>query len=280
MTIEKLIHESNPVTTDQLPGPDSPLGVVIEASATQILPIARWERAMGRRPLIRLGALAAVGAGAVALALGLVGPGTQGAFAAWSAKPTIAPAGQIATAESSCLRAVVEITTRTADDGHSRRRGLATSTSAWNVVVTDTRGPFTLLGYSATTSTSADRASCLVGNGISPEVVIDWQLAGKPSPMPAGSINAPTTEWNAPDNYTVAIGMVGTGVTDLSVNLSNGTTVTTTVSNGYYAAWWPGSASAQSWEVTTSSGTSQVVALGEQGVPSTASGTSGASGTS
>lgn len=283
MTIDELIRESNPVETERLPRFDSPLGITIAASVTATESITQLDRVKGRRPMLRFGVLAATGSGIVALILGLAGPGTENAFAAWSSTPTTAPAGQVAAAESSCLQAVVGIATSRASAPRAPIADIVTNSSAWSVVVTDTRGPFTLVGYSATTSAATDRASCLVGNGIGPEVSFGWNPASDPTPAPAaGSINGPTTSWNAQDNYTVAIGVVGTGVTGLSVNLSDGTAVTTTVSNGYYAAWWPGNPSPQSWEVTTPSGTSQVALPGEQPIPGAtpANGNSAATGNS
>lgn len=52
-----------------------------------------------------------------------------------------------------------------------------------------------------------------------------------------------------------AVGQAGRGVTAISFTFANGHTVSATVEDGWYFAWWPWTSSATSVTVTTSSGT-------------------------
>jgi hypothetical protein len=58
------------------------------------------------------------------------------------------------------------------------------------------------------------------------------------------------------DTASVVVCEVGANVTGVTLTLDDGTTITTTVNNGWLAGWWPGSDPVQSAEVTTASGTS------------------------
>ena len=57
------------------------------------------------------------------------------------------------------------------------------------------------------------------------------------------------------DALTLVYGRVGDGVTVVTVDRSDGTSVQATVTNGWYLAWWPGSAAAKTAAVTSASGT-------------------------
>jgi hypothetical protein len=56
-------------------------------------------------------------------------------------------------------------------------------------------------------------------------------------------------------NYIIAEGSTGSGVSATTLVLSDGTRVTATVGNGLFLAWWPGSAAVTSASLTTPSGT-------------------------
>jgi hypothetical protein len=151
--------------------------------------------------------------------------------------------------------------------------------SAWQAEVDDVRGPFTLVAYQATNGTNTDSASCLSGGSTwlaGPQVTLSngagagisgnaSSSAGPTQGYSSTSIsNAPTstwtiggvaTSWNSASNDSVATGQTGGGVTGVTLSLSDGTSVTTTVANGYFAAWWPGKATASSANVTTAQGT-------------------------
>jgi hypothetical protein len=75
-------------------------------------------------------------------------------------------------------------------------------------------------------------------------------------------------------NYTIAEGSSGSEVSATTLVLSDGTRVATTIGNGLFLAWWPGSAPVTSVTLTTPSGTTT------QAIDSPPIDTGGSSGTS
>jgi hypothetical protein len=55
-------------------------------------------------------------------------------------------------------------------------------------------------------------------------------------------------------SLTYAHGHVGSDVTAVSLNLTDGTRVEATLQDGLYAAWWPSETDVSSADVTTSAG--------------------------
>ena len=51
-------------------------------------------------------------------------------------------------------------------------------------------------------------------------------------------------------------GPIGAGVTGVTITRSDGSSVQSTVKNGWYLAWWPGTEHAVTAQVATASGTS------------------------
>jgi hypothetical protein len=68
---------------------------------------------------------------------------------------------------------------------------------------------------------------------------------------------------SAGNALTLIDGPTGAGVTAVTIELSDGSSVQATVTDGWYQAWWPGAVTATNAEVTTASGTNTVT------VPST-----------
>jgi hypothetical protein len=77
-------------------------------------------------------------------------------------------------------------------------------------------------------------------------------------------------------------GEAGADVSAVMLTLDDGSTIQTTVANGWFAAWWPGSQGVQSAEITTASGTTtQPLNLsGPRLPPGVALSPTGSSGTS
>jgi hypothetical protein len=67
----------------------------------------------------------------------------------------------------------------------------------------------------------------------------------------------------------VVDGRVGAGVSAVTIERSDGSSVQATVTNGWYLAWWPGSVTATNAEVTTASGTSTVAFPSTPTLPAT-----------
>jgi hypothetical protein len=175
-----------------------------------------------------VGVVGVGGTAAVAAAVALVS-GAAPAFAGWKAAPTPPKPGQLAQADQAC------------------GAGLGTP------VLTDTRGPYTAAIYA--TSTTGDL--CLSGNGVS---LSSSSSSAAPVSVDPGQIQpgGGGMRDSAGNALTMVDGRTGAGVTAVTIDLSDGTSVQATVAGGWYLAWWPGSVTATNAQVTSSSGTSTV----------------------
>jgi hypothetical protein len=212
------------------------------------------------RPRLALGALA-TSAGTAGLAVAIVGPGASNAFAGWASAPTSAPDTQISAARTACA---AQVAGRRAGPGFSQP------------VLSDTRGPFTVLifqkgaastscitgpDFTAVTTSAGDSASGAVtgayGSAGPTAGPTGLAVVGLAAPHAGatrpGTVNLAGTQLRTPGGqpYALAEGHVGTGVTGVTLVLSDGTRVTATTANGWFAAWWPGTHDAMSAEVTT-----------------------------
>lgn len=193
-------------------------------------------RAIDYRPrhrrVRRLPALGVLGVGGLAASAGVLVAlsGAAPAFAGWHAKPTAtAAASQLSQAQQDC------------------GQGLGSP------VLTDSRGPYTAAIYSQSTTSSV----CLAGDGIS--------MASRSTSSSVPTIASDGVQFGgggmrdtAGDALTLSDGRVGSGVTGVTIDLSDGTSVQATVSNGWYLAWWPGDVSATQALIATASGTNTV----------------------
>lgn len=203
-------------------------------AAVRVRSVDYYSRARTRRMALAAGTLVAT-AGAVVVTLSVIGlgtgAGTQAAYAGWSASPTQPRPGQIASAEATC-------------QGQALARP-GTSPTAWSPVLTDTRGPFTMMIL----QNKSDFFSCFpegsaIGGG-------EGAVPASPSPgqlSVVGVANAPA------DPYTLIYGRVGPGLSGVTLVLEDGTKVQSTVSDGWFAAWWPGQEQAHTMELSTEHG--------------------------
>ena len=81
-----------------------------------------------------------------------------------------------------------------------------------------------------------------------------------PASVAAGQIQlgGGGTRDSAGNALTLVDGRTGAGVTAVTIERSDGSSVQATVTNGWYLAWWPGTVTATNAEVTAASGTSTV----------------------
>jgi hypothetical protein len=214
--------------------------------------------------------LSGVGGGAVALTaalVGLLGPWATPAFAGWTAQPTSPVSGQLSTAETACATLASDL---------ASSHGATASATLPALSLSDVRGPYSLLVYGTT-----NPALCVLGNNLSSltedgasigsvnaqagtklntvvQQTITQSVATNPSSTPpaagaaAVEIND-TTDANG-KYFSVIEGSVGSQVSGATLQLSDGTSVGTTVQNGLFAAWWPGPATVSSIQVTTTAG--------------------------
>jgi hypothetical protein len=179
------------------------------------------------RNLPAVGALGATGAAAAVAAIVALGSSAGPAFAGWQRTPTTPGPGQLAQAAQSC------------------------GNDLGSPVLTDSRGPYTAAIY----DNSSTSAVCLSGNGISMS-----HTSSTPTSVAAGQIQlgGGGTRDSAGNALQMLDGRAGAGVTAVTVDLSDGSSVQATVTDGWYLAWWPGTVSATDAKVTTASGTSTV----------------------
>jgi len=194
-------------------------------------------RRLGKLPAI--GALGAVGTAAAVGALVSLGSSAGPAFAGWQPTPSTPAPGQLAQAEQAC------------------GQGLGSP------VLTDSRGPYTAAIY----ADSATSDVCLSGNGVS---MSSSSTLGGGGPgvgrsaatasVAAGQIELAGggTRDSAGNALTLVDGRTGAGVTAVTIERSDGSSVHATVADGWYLAWWPGTVAATKADVTTASGTSTV----------------------
>jgi hypothetical protein len=187
-------------------------------------------------------AFGGVGLTASAVTAALVvflGAGTPSAFAAWTPSPTTPAPGQAAAAEGACKA------------GAATPPAGAPATPT-NVTLADTRGPFTLLLFGANSATSG-ALMCLSG----PDGVHFSISSGNQPALPGSDqITLDRLQGESADGhpYTIAEGSTRSGVSAATLVLNNGSKVVTTIGNGLFLAWWPGSATVTSATLTTPSG--------------------------
>lgn len=180
----------------------------------------------------RLPAFGAIGATGLATAAGLIvalGSSAAPAFAGWQSTPTVVAPTQTVQAQQDCGQGV------------------------GSPLLTDARGPYTAAIYVDSNTSDV----CLSGNGIS--------LSSSSTTSQKGNMAADGIEFgghgmrdSAGSALTLSVGRVGSGVTAVALELSDGSSVQATVSNGWYLAWWPGDVSATQAQITTASGTNTV----------------------
>jgi len=255
-----------------------------EAFATRAagVPVAAASRlrAMDFQPRERrLRAPVAVGAGVLASAatagavLSVVLGGAAPAYAGWSASPVADTTAPSASADANCLG---QLTSTRAAPGDT-----STGQVAWQNVLTDVRGPFTVAlfqndgsyaaCFTSSSFTEVDQISSNGGSAASsgrvsvraqggfgsgtgssaaPNVGISTTSSGSLSQVLQNHL---TTVDNGP--YTLVDGRAQSGVTAVTLVVDGGQNVVATVADGWFVAWWPGSGSATSAQVTTASGT-------------------------
>lgn len=186
----------------------------------------------GRITALGGGFVAASAAASIALA---TGPTAAQAFGGWASAPTTASAAQLTSA-------------------HNRCAGVG---KGGTLVLTDTRGPYTVELFTHATSGANEEWMCITG----PSFVASTFTTVQPSAVAkvaAGQIGnyrqLLLDRGHSP--YQLSVGRVGAGVTAVAFVLPDGKAVTATVEHGYFAAWWPGGEGTPSTaRVTTASGT-------------------------
>jgi hypothetical protein len=204
-----------------------------------------------RRPALNLtiGAVATAAAATAAITLFLVaGPGAHTAFAGWKAAPTPASAGQRQDAETACRQRIAN-SSRTAT-GSTTKPARMIDPSSLRLALTDTRGPYSLLLFDGST-----QMICLAGPSFNS---ITGAYLSSSTSVPVGQILVGRTSYGGRPGigaFTVVEGRVSAGVSAVSLQVTDGSQVDSTVANGWFAAWWPNSHGITSATITTPTGT-------------------------
>lgn len=222
-------------------------------------PSSRFPRSRSRL-LVLGGGTGTLAAGAVVAVLVLTAGGEPSvAFAGWTGDPTAPAGGQVQAAESSCHRAP------------SLPSDLASAAPS----LVDTRGPYTMLVYANSTSSGL----CITGvngpNYLPPVsgISVTDATAVAPDAIHPGVDGQGFTRASLPQAaFSWTAGRVGQDVTAVTLVLEDGTSVEATTANGWYAAWWPAGESAQTADITTTTGTTT-----QQLIPAAALGGTGQS---
>lgn len=242
-------------------------------------------------------AVRASGAGALAAGLGVTIAAflssAPAAYANWSPTPSSASTSQTEAAESACFTALGNGIAQA--DSNQESSTFIADMSAWHSVIEDVRGPYVLVGYSASQNGASNSATCLTPTTTAwpggPEIFVSnlssdssgntgGESAAFGGPLQSGSVvNTAVTSSVAfgasltpanPDTIanpsidaarpevTFVIGDAGAAVSALTLDLSDGTNVGATVQNGYYAAWWPTDSTLASAQVTSPEGVTTV----------------------
>lgn len=206
-------------------------------------------------PRVTIGALTGAATTATVVSVVLL-TGTTPAFAGWTTRPTKPSKAQTAAASSSC---------------ETQLASMNPSSTDWNPVVTDVRGPYSLVVYE---DAGGAYATCLTGPSIT---AVSQNTAGGGSGSvlsSSGSSGAgqgsssslvfggsadieqmSAAHMNSSSGpYSVAEGQVASDVSAVTLVLSDGSDVQTTTGGGWFVAWWPASEDAASAEITTPSG--------------------------
>ncbi len=257
---------------------------VVAASRLRSIDYRPRERGLRAPATVSAGVLAGAAAAGTVLAVALGGGAP--AYAGWSATPT---SGSGAASPSACESQLA-----------SMRSGPG---GTWDNVLTDVRGPFTVALFqdddadaacftspsftevnqissgAASSSVHVERSGSAAGAGEGVPSRVGVSVSGTGS----GSLQQVmqshlTTADDGP--YTLVDGRTQSGVTGVTLELDDGQDVVATVADGWFVAWWPGSANATSTQVTTASGTTtEPLVLGSLPTPPALS-DSGNSGTS
>jgi hypothetical protein len=257
------------------------------AARATTLPQGTAERLRGidyRPRAHRLPRPAALGVGAGVLAgaattgavLSVVLGGAAPAYAGWSATPSAATSPS-PEASSSCQSQLSSMP--------AGPRGSSIGSGSWQNVLTDVRGPFTVAlfeddgAYAACfTSSSFTQINQVSSNDeqgalSSSSMAVNGAAGGASSGgVGSGSGQSSVTisgtssgdlenviqtqlSTSSDGPYTLVDGRVATGVTGVTLVREDGQDVVATVADGWLIAWWPGTATATSAQVTSASGT-------------------------
>jgi hypothetical protein len=261
---------NQPIETDLKEAFSAHLSRIPDDAIDRLRGIDYHPRTIRLSPRATVGAIGGAAATTAAIVSAVALTSASPAFAGWRASPTHASSGPTGSANATC-------------QSHLASLPGIPPPSSWSPVVTDVRGPFTLVVYR---DDRAD-ATCLTGpsviavsetsglggtNGHASSIGLggsvrragshqgasswssSFNLSGS---VPIQQISVDHLSVNSQGAYTVAEGKVGSEVTAVTLVLGDRNDVQTTTSRGWFVAWWPGHQDPVSAQVTTPGGTTR-----------------------
>jgi len=228
-----------------------------------------WRGRRLRRIAIAVsGLLATTTVALAATGVSVIGLGSEPprAFAGWSPTPTAATSAQVNRARSRCHSQLAELaehllpTLAAEARKHHLHSAPAVSVAAWQTLLIDTRGPYTLILSQAEHGRAT---SVCFGGGPNGGALSAGIGVRPPAPVPAGqavyggSGSRVTPRSEGSHQFSWVIGRTGAGVDGVTIRLNNGTRVAASRAKGWFLAWWPGSHGIRATEVTTATRTKQ-----------------------
>ena len=197
-----------------------------------------------RQVALRVGiaaALAAASVAGVALWPSPTGSWVPAAYAGWRAAPEPVAPGEAQAQADTCLAQATEL----GPDGQYP----GPSVAGLGPVVAERRGDWTfvLLAASGGASRTGTVLSCLLSSDGRVSIGIH---GGSSTDLPAPDQITPLVAEQSDERADVW-GLTGDDVARVTATLRNGTVVEATVSDGYYAAWWPWDTSHEGFEPFT-----------------------------
>ncbi|MDO5697472.1 MAG: hypothetical protein Q4G51_05805 [Dermatophilus congolensis] len=167
-------------------------------------------------------------------------PGEKAAYASWTPDPTPVSGELLTTAENACRKGVADSASR--DDDLPPELRPTTKPEDMATVVAERRGDYLFLamadGQGSTSQCFFDASDPSKPHGMTGSAATSMSPAptelGRDGLEGAGGGAASGPE----GSYAFAEGRVGSDVTGVTVH-ADGTAVRATVTNGYFAAWWP-----------------------------------------
>lgn len=223
-------------------------------------PTAAPVRSPWRRRAWLLPVAAAVGVGAVVVP-NLLG-GDPSAYASWSAKPT-APADGAAAGQACLDSWSVGRPTEAAE-------GMLPELDGLHLVLAEQRGDFTYVlladdsGSTTMECLTSEETGMSSGQGVGAVSGSSEPVTLAPDAVSMDGILGSTTA----GSYTSVSGRIGSDVTGVVAHTADGRDVTATISEGYWAAWWPsGQEGDVTLTLTLADGSTREVSDPESGIP-------------
>lgn len=212
------------------------------------------------RPALAAGGAVVVAGALVAVSLVGLSTDTPRAFAGWSATPTVPSGDRAQRAQAACMSrlptsAGIEHAQETASGRHEPWPFPYIPAGGWRTVLTDTRGPYTMILFVAAHGSA--EVSCFSGRQpMRASLGGSFGTQTQP-PVPAGHVvNVSSGSRTTPpdegsQHFSELVGRTGLGVTGVTLRLRDGTRVRASLAHGWFLAWWPGTQGGTGTEVMT-----------------------------